>query len=69
MAIEGARGEIGTAPTGDRVASMLSVLRPGQRAAFEAERQHQRGEASKDMEAVGLTLPPNWEMLDWMDFH
>jgi hypothetical protein len=69
MAIEGARGEIGAAPTGDRMASMLSVLRPDQRAAFEAERRHQREEAAKDMEAVGLTLPPNWEMLDWMDFH
>jgi hypothetical protein len=69
MAIEGARGEIGTVPTGDRMASMLSVLRPDQRTAFEAERRHQREEAAKDMEAVGLTLPPNWEMLDWMDFH
>jgi hypothetical protein len=44
-------------------------LRADQRAAFEAERQHRREEAMKDMEAVGLTLPPNWEMLDWIDFH
>ena len=69
MMIEGARGEIGTIPTGDRMASMLAVLRPDQRAAFEAERQHRREEAMKDMEAIGLTLPPNWEMLDWLDFH
>jgi hypothetical protein len=69
MMIEGARGEIGTVPTGDRMASMLAVLRPDQRTAFEAERRNRREEAMKDMEAVGLTLPPNWEMLDWLDFH
>jgi hypothetical protein len=69
MAIEGARGEIAAIPTGDRMASMLALLKPDQRAAFDAEQQHRREEASKDMEAVGLTLPPNWEMLDWIDFH
>ena len=43
---------------------MLSVLRPEQRAAYEAERQRRRDEAAKNMEAIGLTLPPTWEMFD-----
>ncbi len=68
MALDGIRGEIGATPGGDRQAAMLSVLRPDQRAAYEAERQRRRDEASKDMESVGLSLPPNWEMLDDRDF-
>lgn len=63
MVIEGARGAVGPTPGGDRQAAMLSVLRPDQRAAYEAERQIRRDRASKDMEAMGLKLPANWEML------
>lgn len=68
MALDGIRGEIGATPGGDRQAAMLSVLRPDQRAAYEAERQRRRDEASKEMESIGLSLPPNWEMLDSTDF-
>ena len=64
MVLEGARGDIGATPGGDRQAAMLSVLRPNQRAAYEAEREHRRTEASKEMETIGLTMPTDWEMLD-----
>lgn len=68
MALDGIRGEIGATPGGDRQAAVLGVLRPEQRAAYEAERQHRFAEAQKDAEAIGLTLPPGWEMLDEGDF-
>ena len=55
----------GTSVVGvDASQAMLDVLRPEQRAAYDAERERRRTEAAKDMEAVGLTLPANWEMLD-----
>lgn len=68
MQLEGLAGEIGSTPGGNRQAAMLSVLKPEQHAAYEAERQRRRIEASKDLEAMGLTLPPDWEMLDAGDF-
>jgi hypothetical protein len=64
MMLEGSRGQIPANPTGDRQQAMLSVLRPDQRATYEAERQRRRAEAAKDMEAIGLTLPATWEMFD-----
>lgn len=64
MAIEGAGGEISSAPTGKPQDAMLSVLRPEQRAAYEAERKRRREVAAKDLEAIGLSLPPNWDMFD-----
>lgn len=63
MVLEGTSGEIGSTPSGNRQDMMLSLLRPEQRAAYEAERQRRRTEAAKDLEAVGLSLPPDWEML------
>jgi hypothetical protein len=68
MVPEGARGAIGATPAGDRQAALLAVLRPDQRAAYEAESQRRRAEAAKNMEAVGLALPQGWEMLEEGDF-
>ena len=67
MKLEGASGEIGATPGGDRQAAMLAILKPEQRAAYEAEQKRRRDEAAKNMEAVGLTLPPDWQMLDDRD--
>jgi hypothetical protein len=64
MVIEGAHGEIGAIPTADRETAMLSVLRPDQRAKYEAERQRRREEAAKEFDSIGLVLPPDWEMFD-----
>jgi hypothetical protein len=63
MVLEGAGGSISSAPTGNPQDAMLAVLRPEQRSAYEAERKHRREQAAKDMEAIGLTLPPGWDML------
>lgn len=70
MKLEGVGGEIGaTAAAGTRQEAMLAVLRPDQRAAYQAEQQRRRDEAVKNMEAMGLTLPPNWDALDDSDFN
>ncbi len=64
MGLEGAGGDIGQTPGGDRREAMLSVLRPEQVEAYEAERERRRTEAAKDLEAMGLTLPPDWQFFD-----
>lgn len=64
MVLEGSKGEIGPTPSGNPQAAMLAVLRPEQRTAYEAERQRRRDEAAKDMAAIGLALPADWEMLE-----
>lgn len=64
MIMDGVTGPIGPTPGGNPREAMLSVLTPDQRAAYEAETARRRAEAAKNLEAIGLTLPPNWEMLD-----
>lgn len=64
MQLEGAGGQIASTPGGGRDEAMLAVLRPEQRQAYEAERQRRRDEAAKDLEAIGLTLPPTWDAFD-----
>lgn len=69
MVLEGVSGgELGPTPSGNKQAAMLAILRPDQRAAYEAERQRRRDEANKEMESIGLKLPPAWELLDDGDF-
>ena len=68
MGLQGSLGPIGTTPVGDRQAAILSVLRPEQRAAYEAERQRRREKAEKEMESIGLSLPPTWDMFEMDDF-
>ena len=67
MKLEGANGEVGATPGGDRQAAMLAILRPDQRAAYDTEQKRRRDEAAKNMEAVGLSLPTDWQMLDDRD--
>jgi len=43
------------------------VLRPDQRATYEAERQKRRDEAAMDAAAIGLTLPDTWNPIDDFD--
>ena len=65
MVLEGASGDIGDTPGGgDRNQAMLSVLRPDQRAAWEAERERRRQETSKEMNEMGLSMPRNWDPLE-----
>jgi hypothetical protein len=64
MQLEGIGGQIGSTPTGDRQQAMLSVLRPEQLEAYEGARQRRRDEAAKELGAMGLSLPDNWDLLD-----
>ena len=68
MQLEGIGGGIASTPGGSRQDATLSVLRPEQREAYQAERQNRRDEAEKDLQAIGLSLPPTWDMLDDEDF-
>jgi hypothetical protein len=67
MKLEGIGGEIGSTPAGERQQAMLSVLRPEQREAYEATRQKRREEAAEEMRSLGLSLPPEWDLLDDFD--
>ena len=67
MKLEGIGGDIGSTPAGDRQQAMLSVLRPEQREAYEATRQKRREEAEANMQELGLSLPPDWDLLDDFD--
>jgi hypothetical protein len=68
MQLEGIGGQIGTTPSGDGQQAMLSVLRPEQRQAYEAERVRRRQKAEEDLDAIGLSLPPDWDPLEDEDF-
>lgn len=69
MRLEAASGgEIPGGNTSNPQAAILGVLRPDQRAAYEAERERRRVEAAKDAAAVGLTLPADWNPLDDLDW-
>lgn len=63
LRIEGADG-LALSSAGDSREAMLSVLRPDQRAAYDAEQKRRRDEAAKDLEAIGLKLPAEWDPLD-----
>lgn len=68
MDIEGTGAVTSALAPGNPQQAMLSVLRPDQRAAYEAEKKRRREEAEKDMAAIGLTLPPDWEMFGQDNF-
>lgn len=48
--------------------AIRSVLRPDQLQIYNEEEARRREEARKNAEAIGLTLPENWEMLNFPDF-
>lgn len=67
MKLEGIGGDIGATPAGGVQQAMLEVLRPDQRAAYDAERQRRYENAAKEAAAIGLSLPPDWNPFD--DLH
>ena len=48
--------------------AIIAVLRPEQRQAYQAAQAKRRGDARKEMEAIGLTLPEDSKMFDPLDF-
>ncbi|GAA5481323.1 hypothetical protein Hsar01_00530 [Haloferula sargassicola] len=65
MRFEGASGEIEARPGVDREQAIESVLTPGQREAYQTYKDQQREAANKEMSEFGLTLPADWDPLDW----
>lgn len=68
LRLEGGAGEIAAAPAGDRRQAVLAILRPDQRAALQSEMDRRRVQAAKDMEAIGLSLPEDWDPMEMEDF-
>lgn len=68
MKLEGGAGEIGGAPAGNTRDAVLSVLRPDQREVYQADARRRRDEAAKDLQAIGLSLPDNWDPLEAEEF-
>ena len=68
LKLEGGAGEIGAAPSGNQQQAILSILRPDQRSTWQEEMNHRREQAQKDMEAIGLSLPDNWDPMEMEDF-
>ena len=65
MGIEGADGSpIDRASGGTSEEAMLSVLRPDQRKAYKQEQDRRREETRGEMASYGLSMPPDWDMLD-----
>lgn len=48
--------------------AILSVLRPDQREAYEAEREKHRQETEKELGSMGLSLPADWQDRDFLGF-
>ncbi len=68
MVFEGANGAVAGVPEGNPKDAMLSILTPDQRAAYDAEMRRRHEAAEKDMNAVGLTLPLDWDMFSEGNF-
>ncbi len=68
MVLDGVNEDVSSTPTGNPRAAILEVLTPEQRAAYDAEKGRRRQEAAKDLEAMGLTLPADWELFDRFGF-
>lgn len=51
----------------NREQAVLRVMKPEQRDAYQAAQEARREEAAKNIEAMGLTLPPDWNGGDLLD--
>jgi len=51
-------------PGQSRDDAIMAVLRPDQQQRYEDQRNQRRAEAAKELNEVGLTLPPDWNMFD-----
>lgn len=69
MQIEGMSESKDSLSTGkSKQDAIFDILTPTQREAYDNHRNEKRSEAQKDMEAIGLTLPDDWNSSDLLDF-
>ncbi len=65
MRLEGLGSDTSALTAGaSREEAIMQVLRPEQKAKFEAGRQQQRAKAEQEMNEIGLKLPANWNFFD-----
>ncbi len=64
MKLEGGAGEIGGGGAADPHQAMLAALRPEQRAQYDQEMAERREKATKELEAIGLSFPEDWDPID-----
>jgi hypothetical protein len=67
MRFEGIGPDSGSLAGKSKQDAILSILRPDQREAYEAEQEKRRTRAREEMEAIGLTLPADWNSSDMLD--
>lgn len=69
MQIEGMSESKDSLSTGkSKQDAIFDILTPTQREAYDNHRNEKRSEAQKDMEAIGLRLPDDWNSSDLLDF-
>jgi hypothetical protein len=51
-------------PVDNRNQEILTVLRPEQRQAWDAEKERRRNEAQAEMAEIGMTMPAGWDPLE-----
>jgi len=68
MQLEGGVSDIATGHAGTKQEAIMNVLRPDQREIYQQEMQHRRAEAAKDLKAIGLSLPKDWDPIEMEDF-
>jgi hypothetical protein len=67
MRFEGIGTDSGTLAGKSKQDAILAILRPEQREVYEAEQEKRRTRAREEMEAIGLTLPADWNSSDMLD--
>lgn len=69
MQLEGGAGEIPNTPAPtNREEAILALLRPDQQELYREEIRSRRDREQKDLAAIGLTLPEDWNPFEFEDF-
>jgi hypothetical protein len=69
MRFEGLDGETGQLPPGQaRADAVMRVLRPEQVQVYETHRLERIDETQSELNEIGLSLPPDWDLFDEDDF-
>lgn len=69
MQFEGLTGDVSSlVPGQSREEAIQSVLRPDQVEAYQQYRRDRFEKAQGELNQIGLTLPPDWDLLDESDF-
>ena len=64
MAIDGVTGETSPLDRPLRDQAIMEVLRPEQVEAYQEHRQREFEEAQRELQEIGLALPPDWDLWD-----